>query len=115
MFRHENRKHECIHCGFQQSTLKLLESHFKTEGTFHNNKCTQCPDRFNSNAEYKQHVESSHFGQWLYMCGICGNTFSELGQLKDHRTLDHKIAKTKSSTKTGTVDILFFHYFWCHN
>ena len=35
------------------------------------------------------------------MCGICGNTFSELGQLKDHRTLDHKIAKTKSSIKTG--------------
>ena len=35
------------------------------------------------------------------MCGICGNTFSDLGQLKDHRTLDHKIAKTKSSNKTG--------------
>ena len=100
IFRHESRKHECIHCGFHQSTLKLLESHFKTEGPFHNNKCTQCSARFSSHEEYKQHVQASHFGQWLHICGICGNTFSELDQLKDHRTLEHKIARAKT-TKTG--------------
>ena len=99
-FRHESRKHECIHCGFHQSTLKLLESHFKTEGPFHNNKCTQCSARFTSHEEYKQHVQASHFGQWLHICGICEKKFNELGQLKDHRTVEHKIAKPKI-TKTG--------------
>ncbi len=90
MFRHESRKHECIHCGYTNASLKLLESHFKTEGPFHNHKCTQCSTTFQNYQDYKSHVEADHLGQWTYICGLCDRTFPKISDIKDHRKEEHK-------------------------
>lgn len=91
MMRHETRKHECIHCGFTNTTLRGLEIHFKSEGSFHNNKCTQCSYVSKTHAEYKEHVQNVHFGMWLYKCGICDNVaFNTPEEVKAHRNKEHE-------------------------
>jgi hypothetical protein len=53
LFRHEHRKHECIHCGYSTSLFNPLATHLKHEGPYHGNKCTQCDERFKSHQDFK--------------------------------------------------------------
>lgn len=99
MMRHETRKHECIHCGYINTSLRGLEIHFKSEGKFHNNKCSQCSYVSKSYGEYKNHVQNVHFGMWLYKCGICDNaSFNSPEDVKAHKSKEHETGK-----KTGKI------------
>ena len=101
MFRHESRKHECIHCGTTFSSLKTLESHFKNEGPYHNNQCTTCHLRLTSHQEYREHVLTVHQGLWSYICGICDVKFSEKREHKEHRLKVHKKMNSKAVNSNG--------------
>ena len=102
MFRHESRKHECIHCGTTFCSLKSLESHFKNEGPYHNNQCTTCHTRLTSHQEYREHVQTVHQGHWVYICGICDVKFSEKREHKEHRLKVHKKLNSKSVSSNGS-------------
>ena len=92
MFKHDNKmlsKCACIQCGiFFQQSYKFHE-HIRRKGPYHDNQCTQCSDKFSTHEDYRSHVESKHFGEWVYKCGFCSKKFPEDVELKYHTKMCH--------------------------
>ena len=92
MFKHEHKMLAtacCVQCGkFFQQSYKFHE-HLKRKGPHHDDQCSQCSDKFSTHDEYKSHVESKHFGRWMYKCGFCSKQFAEDSELKSHTKVFH--------------------------
>ena len=94
MFKHEFKilstcAQTCIQCGkYFRQTYKFNE-HMRRKGPSHDDRCTQCSEKFRTYEDHKAHVESKHFGKWIYKCGFCKKQFEEESELKSHSLTFH--------------------------
>jgi len=88
LFKHEYlltpRPNKCITCGKVFKINKILQTHLKKAGPYHNNECVQCDFTFTSHDEYVGHVLQVHFGKWVYRCGHCKAPFESEIEVKRH-------------------------------
>ena len=79
--------HECLACGYKTPFTCNIQSHLKTQGPYHDNRCPNCPERFYTRADLLHHMKvTNHEG---YMCGLCEEVF-ETSLLKNrHRRTVH--------------------------
>ena len=85
--------------------FKLFPSIDNFRGPFHNNQCTQCPERFNSHQEYKDHVEAVHRGGWKFRCDDCELVFESFLASREHRLEAHKRKQPPKHTVPTMCDI----------
>ena len=69
----------------------------KKKGPFHDDQCSQCTEKFVTYEDYKAHVESKHFGNWIHKCGHCKKEFEEESDLKSH-LLTYHVQATESGS-----------------
>ena len=69
------------------SSIGNVESHLKSRGPFHDNKCPKCPERFQNRYDYKNHIEASnHDG---YCCGLCSEVLDSKPLKRQHQNKVH--------------------------
>ena len=69
-----------------------MENHLKREGPYHDNKCPNCPLRFNLRANLLYHRKTEkHFS---LCCGKCPEVLPTKNQVQEHRATVH-FGKTK--------------------
>ena len=111
LFNHEHvtetdLPHECIQCGKQDFCLQRLQKHIdEFRGPFHNNQCTQCSEKFENHANYKDHVKKCHQGVWKYRCDECELIFDSIKASKEHRLEAHKRKQPPKHTLPTMCDI----------
>jgi uncharacterized C2H2 Zn-finger protein len=96
MFRHEHVTkttvpHECVQCGFSSFRKESLSNHITGAGSYHDNQCAQCTERFKTYQEHKSHIEAAHAGKWLFKCGVCAKLFDVKEDITKHRSKDHRV------------------------
>ena len=80
-----NFPHQCIACEFSNAYMDRVETHIKSMGEFHNNKCPRCDERFFSRSEIVAHMRSEkHEGT---VCGWCGEVFFNENKFLPHKAL----------------------------
>ena len=93
MYNHELNsasQFSCIQCGKEFNKRIKYQQHLKIKGPFHDDQCSQCQQIFASFSSYKNHVNDTHFGQWVFKCGFCKTNFEEEKSLASHVSFVHK-------------------------
>lgn len=94
MFKHEQNllstsSTTCIQCGRFCRFGSRYQEHIKNRGPFHDDQCAQCPEKFTTYEDYKNHVQVVHYGYWKYKCGHCKQLFDDQKVLKAHVHVVH--------------------------
>ena len=79
--------HECIACGYKTPYIGTVDSHCKTMGPYHINKCPRCDLKFKTRADLLDHVNQANHGG--YVCGFCGEVFDAYGLKREHDNSVH--------------------------
>uniref|UniRef100_A0A8C7SKG2 PR domain containing 14 n=1 Tax=Oncorhynchus mykiss TaxID=8022 RepID=A0A8C7SKG2_ONCMY len=69
-------------CAFTASSI--LRTHIRQHSGERPFKCKHCGRAFASHAAHDSHVRRTHANDKLYPCDVCGSTFQEATELKNH-------------------------------
>uniref|UniRef100_A0A0K2V2P5 Zinc finger protein 729like [Mustela putorius furo] n=1 Tax=Lepeophtheirus salmonis TaxID=72036 RepID=A0A0K2V2P5_LEPSM len=91
---------QCINCG-QYNSLdpeRFLDIH-ASSNPYHTPHCnySECKEFFKSYSDHMNHVRAAHNGKFRIKCGRCGEVFSDLPSLTNHKKTVH--AQTEKNTK----------------
>ena len=84
-------RYQCVQCGKciesdnLQRKAEYVQSHIRSFGPFHSNKCAQCPEKLRTYAEYLEHIKEKHNGIYKYVCGFCDEIFDTVELRQHHR------------------------------
>ena len=81
-----NSKTKCKLCGYKQSQIDIMQTHYFSKHFF----CVKCERQFKDKAEIFEHAKSFH--QLDVQCQICPFNSFHKGFLKRHRMIHSKNA-----------------------
>ena len=109
LFKHDHKllnSTACVQCGKFFRQPSHYRNHLKVRGTYHDDQCTQCPVKFSTYEEYKDHVKKEHQDVWQYKCGFCKELYDDEKDLKGHVDFAHlgKGIKNKVKSKNEPIE-----------
>lgn len=82
------RKHHCLKCGEEFSSVTGLLQHLMTHSSRNPGekliKCPVCTKRFSTITTLEQHILRLHTGELKYVCKICETPYKFSTHLKKH-------------------------------
>ncbi|CDQ92877.1 unnamed protein product [Oncorhynchus mykiss] len=78
------RPYKCVYCNKAFTASSILRTHIRQHSGERPFKCKHCGRAFASHAAHDSHVRRTHANDKLYPCDVCGSTFQEATELKNH-------------------------------
>lgn len=92
------RDYACAKCDLKFPSLQTLQNHYST----HKLKCQDCDLSFEDHKSLTKHVKDSHTPEDIFLCDICGKTFSRAYNLQRH--LDRRHSEKLSDDDDDPID-----------
>ncbi|KAJ8010905.1 hypothetical protein DPEC_G00080010 [Dallia pectoralis] len=98
------RPYKCVYCNKAFTASSILRTHIRQHSGERPFKCKHCGKAFASHAAHDSHVRRTHAKDKPLPCDVCGCTFPELAQLKNHMK-NHKKSSVSEIAVPPTISL----------
>ncbi|XP_053530663.1 PR domain zinc finger protein 14 [Ictalurus punctatus] len=84
------RPYKCVYCNKAFTASSILRTHIRQHSGERPFKCKHCGKAFASHAAHDSHVRRSHAKDKPVACDLCGSTFDQAEELKEHMKIHKK-------------------------
>ncbi|XP_041717300.1 PR domain zinc finger protein 14-like [Coregonus clupeaformis] len=98
------RPYKCVYCNKAFTASSILRTHIRQHSGERPFKCKHCGRAFASHAAHDSHVRRTHANDKLYPCDVCGSTFQDATELKNHMK-SHKKGPLSETAVPPTISL----------